>query len=136
MGTAPLAATLKVEAKQYKINSRKGIIMSYSMYLDDARIPENDFDVIVRSYEEAVEWVLNNGIPSFVSFDNDLGATSKGETLQTGYDFAKWLVQIALDEMLQFPPNFSFDIHCGDAVARNNIKAILNNYLHYNLIYN
>ncbi len=31
--------------------------MSYSMYLDDINHSKSDFDVIVRSYEEAVEWI-------------------------------------------------------------------------------
>jgi len=102
--------------------------MSYSMYLDDINHPKSDFDVVVRSYEEAVEWILKNGIPSFISFDNDL-------KYDISYDLAKWLVQSSLDGTLHFPQNFSFCVNNGDAVTRNNIKALLNNYLHFNFIY-
>ncbi len=117
------------------IGKQGEFMMSYTMYLDDKANPTNNYDVIVRSYAEAVEWVLKNGIPSFISFDNDLEDSKEGQNIYTGYDFAKWIVKMAFEEALHFPSNFSFDVHCGDAVARNNINAILNNYLHFNLIY-
>jgi hypothetical protein len=60
----------------------------HNLFLDDERFPIGDNWEIVRSYEEAVEFVLNNGLPRFVSFDHDLG------TEKTGYDFAKWLLII------------------------------------------
>ena len=42
------------------------------MYLDDLRTPEEEFDFIVRSYDEAIEVIKKYGIPNFLSFDNDL----------------------------------------------------------------
>jgi len=55
------------------------------MFLDDIRIPKNDYDVIVRSYDEAVAFVTNNGIPTFISFDHDLGCDENGNILKSGY---------------------------------------------------
>ncbi len=49
--------------------------MTYNLFLDDERFPPNDGKdwVIVRSVQEAVDYVEVNGLPSFISFDNDLG---------------------------------------------------------------
>jgi len=35
------------------------------MFLDDIRVPKNDYDVIVRNFEEAINFVKENGIPTF-----------------------------------------------------------------------
>lgn len=43
------------------------------MYLDDIRCPPNNDWVIVRSSDEAIEWIKKNGTPDFFSFDHDLG---------------------------------------------------------------
>ena len=40
------------------------------MFLDDIREPQNDYDVIVRNFEEAVEFVQKYGIPTFISFES------------------------------------------------------------------
>ena len=48
------------------------------MYLDDIREPKNNFDVIVRSYDEAVAFINKNGIPNFISFDHDLACDNNG----------------------------------------------------------
>lgn len=37
------------------------------MYLDDIREPKDSYDVIVRSYQEALLFVQKNGIPSYIS---------------------------------------------------------------------
>lgn len=69
------------------------------LFLDDVRDVEmiysqfsnKDF-VIVRSYSEFVNYILESGVPDFISFDNDLGETSEGVLLPSGYDAVKWLV--------------------------------------------
>ena len=43
------------------------------LYLDDVRDLPDDSFTLVRSYEEAVLFVKDNGIPPFISFDHDLG---------------------------------------------------------------
>lgn len=48
-----------------------------ALYLDDVRTPTQNIKdhedwAIVRSYEEFVQWIENNGIPHYVSFDHDL----------------------------------------------------------------
>ena len=106
------------------------------MYLDDIRIPVNDFDVIVRSFDDAVDFIRKNGIPSFISFDHDLGCNQKGEILQSGYDLAKWLVDMDIQNIHKFPNNFKFDIHSANPIGKNNIRAILNNYIQLKVRFN
>ena len=101
----------------------------YKMYLDDIRDPKNNFDVIVRSYDEAVEYILKNDIPNFISFDHDLGLENNGIVVKSGYDLAKWLVEQSLDGNLKFPNDFSFSVHSANPIGKNNIESILNNYL-------
>lgn len=103
------------------------------MYLDDIRNPVHEYDVIVISYDEAVDFVKNNGIPSYISFDHDLGCDDFGIVLKSGYDFAKWLVEQSLDGVLEFPSDFTFDVHSANPIGRNNINAILNNYLNFKI---
>ncbi|MGE4382461.1 MAG: cyclic-phosphate processing receiver domain-containing protein [Arcobacter sp.] len=105
------------------------------MYLDDIRTPINDYDVIVRSYNEAIEFVKNKGIPSFISFDHDLGCNEKGNVLKSGYDFAKWLVEMDIENIYKFPNDFSFEIHSANPIGKNNINSILNNYLIFKIKY-
>ena len=105
------------------------------MYLDDIREPKDSYDVIVRSYEEAVMFVQKNGIPSYISFDHDLGCEDTGEILKSGYDFAKWLVDMDIENIYKFPDNFSFNIHSANPIGRNNINSILNNYLKFKVRY-
>ncbi len=105
------------------------------MFLDDIRVPKNDYDVIVRNFEEAINFVKENGIPTFISFDHDLGCDEMGNILKSGYDFAKWLVDMDIENIYKFPDNFTFDIHSANPIGKNNIKAILNNYLLFKVRY-
>lgn len=66
---------------------------SIRLYIDDLRTPVDESFEIVRSFEEAVGFVGQNGAPDFISFDHDLGIDKTGNLLPSGYDFAKWLVE-------------------------------------------
>lgn len=105
--------------------------MSYSMYIDDLRTPQKKYDIVVRSYEEAIKYVLNHGMPSYISFDHDLGLSCDGIVAKNGYDFARWLIESSLDGKLKFPVDFSFWVHSANPVGKRNIESILNNYLNF-----
>ena len=98
----------------------------YNLFLDDERFPSGDsMDwVVVRSYDEAVAQVLNWGFPSFISFDHDLGPDEK-----TGYDFAKWIVELDMDHGVIDVENFEFYVHSQNPVGKENIEKLLENYL-------
>ena len=99
------------------------------MYLDDLRTPVEEFDFIVRSYDEAVEIIKKYGVPNFLSFDHDLGIDTNGELLKTGYDLAKWLVYYDQNNQYTFPMNFKYKVHSQNPIGKKNIIILLENYL-------
>lgn len=105
--------------------------MSIKLYLDDVRDLPDESYTLVRSYEEAVSFVQDNAIPPFISFDHDLGVDENDKLLPTGYDFAKYLVDMDMNNILMFPENFSFYVHSANPVGKKNIEAYLNNYFEF-----
>jgi len=96
------------------------------MFLDDERFPPNTplpWE-IVRNYDEAVAYVSAHGIPNFISFDHDIQSEPN-----TGYTFAKWLVEQELDGIHYFPDDFDFDVHSANPIGAENISQYLNLYL-------
>ena len=89
------------------------------LYLDDMRMPRNQDWTIVRSYQEFIDWVTNNGVPDYISFDHDLGEE------KSGFDCAKWLCNYCLDSHIPLP---EFSVHSANPVGRENIESIMNNY--------
>ena len=108
-----------------------------SLYLDDLRIPPNNKEwIIVRSYNEAIKWMKNNGCPDFISFDHDLGMIMRGKSIITddfnaknGCDLAKWMISedIKLNGKF-FPINFKYNIHSSNPTGSKNIELTLKEY--------
>ena len=104
--------------------------MTWNLFLDDERFPPDDGRewVIARGVPSAMSHILNRGMPSYISFDHDLG-----DEEMTGYDFAKWLIEDALNypnELdFQFPADFSFYVHSQNPIGKANIEGLLNGYL-------
>jgi len=116
------------------------------LFLDDERMPADvkwlliggvgsrgaDWQ-IVRSYDEAIKWVQDNGFPDVISFDHDLGLMHYANDYsdgKTGYDFAKWLVEYDMDTN-SMPVKFSFTVHSKNPTGTINIESILDNYIRY-----
>lgn len=96
------------------------------LYIDDERTPKTDLPWhITRSYEDATNIIRENGIPSYISFDHDLG------TGLSGYDIAKWIVEQDLDGTLSIPTDFQFNVHSANPVGRRNIECLLDSYLSF-----
>lgn len=102
------------------------------LFLDDIRTIEmvydkseiNNFD-IVRTYDAFVEYIKINGLPDFISFDNDLGLNDQGEVAPDGLAAAKWLVYKSGLDLT----NLEFKVHSANPVAAEQIKGLLNNYI-------
>ncbi|MBJ6367513.1 cyclic-phosphate processing receiver domain-containing protein [Snuella sedimenti] len=102
------------------------------LFLDDVRTIEmvydksleSEFD-IVRTYSEFVEYIKTNGLPNYISFDNDLGLGEDGNIAPDGLSAAKWLVY---DSGLDLR-NLEFKVHSANPVAAEQIKGLLNNYI-------
>lgn len=98
---------------------------SHNQYLGAAsRLPYGSWD-IVRSYEEFVSHVEKNGIPSVVSFDNDLyhsGDPSCTERVKSGCDCARFLVEKCVELQQDIP---TYYIHSANEQARPVIERIM-----------
>lgn len=120
----------------------------YRLFLDDIRTPASTFSyinnpiykekwVIVRSYDEFVSYISENGMPSLISFDHDLAdmhyimtdmITDDDYdimTEKTGYHCAKWLIGYCMDNQVS-PPDYL--IHSMNPIGTTNIRYLIENY--------
>ena len=124
--------------------------MSYNLFLDDLRFPEDVKWVklpsvqweIVRDYNQFVEIIQKKGVPRMVSFDHDLadehykeffacnkeGVINKGKiryeklTEKTGYHCAMWLSQFCVDKGLPLPLYY---LHSMNGPGCQNIFSVM-----------
>ncbi|BDD06104.1 cyclic-phosphate processing receiver domain-containing protein [Aureibacter tunicatorum] len=104
------------------------------LFLDDLRTVEMVYDIskidefdVVRTYDDFVKYITENGLPEFISFDNDLGLDENGQVAFDGYAAAKWLVyESGLDLK-----NLKFYVHSANPVASEQIRGLLNNYIKF-----
>ena len=99
------------------------------LYLDDIREPDDADCIVVRSFDEATNFVLERGVPEFISFDHDLGCSDDGQINPSGYDFARWLVESDISGLITIPDDFTFAIHSQNPVGSKNIEMLLNRYM-------
>jgi hypothetical protein len=104
-------------------------IGAWKLYLDDLRYPSDKSYTIARSVKDTQKLVNIFGVPTFISFDHDLGVDTKGELLLCGYDFVKWLVQMDMDGLIDLDVKFTFEVHSKNPVGAENIRRYLEQYL-------
>lgn len=98
--------------------------MTYKLFLDDERFPAgNDDWFIARTVNDAVQQIITMGIPSYISFDHDLGDGA------TGYDFTRWLLEFMMDNSQKFPANFGYYVHSMNPIGAANIRNKMDNAL-------
>lgn len=114
------------------------------LWLDDYRDPKEDkwlvfspipdpYDIVwVKSYNEFVSWINENGLPTGICFDHDLAdqhyapeTDNYKYTEKTGMDCAKWLIDHCIDNNKELP---KFASQSANPSGRENILALLNNY--------
>ncbi len=126
------------------------------LFLDDIRMPKEVHLylhrkmylvknwIIVRNYDQFVNYIETNGLPYFISFDHDLAdehyvpaeywksyetnkqyQESQTYKEKTGYECAKWLVDYCLDNNLECP---NFICHSLNPVGKDNINGLLTNF--------
>lgn len=128
----------------------------YNLFLDDIRFPEKVFDytgdkmyltpdwVIVRSYDEFVKYVTENGLPETVSFDHDLADEHYHRDMykgvaeyskhyesfkeKTGYDCVKWMVDYCINNEKPFP---NWYLHTMNPVGKANMEGYIRSYLRH-----
>lgn len=118
--------------------------MKHRIYLDDVRTPVDQEWIVVRNYDEFVTKVQELGLENIeiISLDHDLGDSAMQEyytnvspnytldysniTEKTGYDCAKWLVDLALDtQSSHFPVVYT---HSANPIGSANIMGYINNF--------
>lgn len=122
--------------------------MKRLLWLDDYRDPfdkEVDWLVFspigrdveihwVKSYQDFVRWVTENGLPDGICFDHDLGFTNEyyiENNLpsplieKTGYDCAKWLVDYCINNKFELP---LYNIQSANPIGKENIDKLLTNF--------
>jgi hypothetical protein len=118
--------------------------MTWNLFIDDERYLDdvtwapwevrekyrNEQWVIVRNVASACSEIVNRGMPSFISFDHDLG-----QDQPSGYELVKILIADALDypdqEEYQFPKDFSFYVHSQNPIGKASIEALINGYMEF-----
>jgi len=136
-----------------------GKINNTILWLDDFRNPftkqwfpkilpqyidRMDDIVWVKSYDEFIEWITENGMPFFISFDHDLAnehyapekyyvdgtydtwAKTQDFTEKTGMDCARWLVDYCMDTETNMCKWFS---HTANDAGRKNIDGLLISFI-------
>ncbi len=115
----------------------------FNLFLDDERVPyspngemkdafnytENldyiNLDwVIVRSYDQFIEYISLNGLPQLLSLDHDIADFTYGYE-KTGYDCVKWLCEYCIDNDVKFPNHL---IHTGNIIGGENMLVYIRNF--------
>lgn len=104
-------------------------LMEYRLFLDDERNVDDvyrdaDDFITVRNLDQMKEAIQQRGLPTFISFDHDLGENEKGDVLHSGYDAAKWMVH----EMELDIRGMEFKVHSWNIQTRDQISGLLNNW--------
>ncbi len=98
--------------------------MSYKLFIDDERFPVNPKEwCIVRSSLEACAKVQQDGLPSFISFDHDLGGDD------TSRKFIYWLIDYLIDNNDSFPKDFKFYVHSQNPIGAEWLRATMDSII-------
>lgn len=114
--------------------------MSWNLFIDDERDMadvkwasaemqnkyHNEEWTICRSHMQVISAIYENGMPTFISFDHDLG-----ENESTGHAIAKWIVHLDMESSVKIPDNFDFYVHSMNPIGKANIEGLLNGYLEH-----
>ena len=118
------------------------------LYLDDVRTPTTPLPgyepwVVVRNYQEFVDYITEHGVPEMISFDHDLAREHMDDyydqvaqqgyqfpsydlfTEKTGLDCAKWLIEHVQNtgQMIK-----KVSVHSHNPVGANNIQSMINGF--------
>lgn len=111
---------------------------TWNLFIDDERWPSDvnwaswygirDEWTVARTWGETRTLIDTYGVPSFISFDHDLGDE---QVCLNGYEIAQQLVEKDMNGEWQIPPDFDFEAHSQNVCGDENIRSLLNNYLRF-----
>lgn len=90
----------------------------YKMFIDDVREPPSNDYVVVRSSSEALDYIKNNGMPSFISFDHDLG----------GDDTTMVFLRKLVDYWNGYDTIPDYVVHSANPVGSKNIVSFMDSW--------
>lgn len=99
--------------------------MNYKMFIDDERFPIADDWAIVRSSDSAIRMIKQNGMPSEISFDHDLGGDD------TSIVIVDFIINGLLDKDFEIPIGFKYSIHSQNPIGSINIKTKMDNIIRF-----
>lgn len=122
--------------------------LNYNLFLDDERKVEDVSWIVyppcewivVRSYQQFVDVIIQSGVPQRVSFDHDLADQHYAEYVnstktgffnynkileKTGYHACKWLIEHCLEKKIPFPEYY---IHTMNPIGKTNIQSLIDSY--------
>lgn len=110
--------------------------MSYSIFLDDERIPTDVTWLalpamlwyVARTYQAFIDGIKLRGMPEYITFDHDLQDFNEDGTENTGYTCLKWLVDYCIDHDMMLPVCF---FHSMNPIGVKNMKSYYENALKY-----
>lgn len=103
---------------------------TWKLFLDDEREPVGDGWTTCRSVSDAVAVVAMFGLPSYVSFDHDLGdGPAPFGYDNTGMGFAHWMSDRILDGDAELPEGFSYYVHSQNPIGAANIRNFMEKFL-------
>ena len=78
----------------------------------------------VKSFDEFANYIENNGVPKFISFDNDLknGRMTVDGEVPNGEDCVKWLINYCNDNKLKLPKYY---LHTANHKQRDILNKLL-----------
>lgn len=89
------------------------------LFIDDERNPPSNDYVVLRSSQEAIDYIKTNGWPTFISFDHDLGGDD------TTMVFLYRLVNEVWDGKTN-PPDYQ--VHSANPVGSLNIQSFMQSW--------
>jgi hypothetical protein len=89
------------------------------LFIDDIRDPPTNDYHVVRSTTEAIEWIKTNGMPSFISFDHDLGGDD------TSMIFLNKIYQEFWKEWDDIP---DYQVHSANPIGSKNIVSFMESW--------
>lgn len=118
--------------------------MKYKLFLDDCRVPKDvliykslsiydkEHWIIVKNFNQFVDYIRRKGIPEVISFDHDLCDFyySEEETKEkTGHDAVKWFIDYLEEHQIKTLPDCLF--HSQNPIGNLAMTQTWNDYKRY-----
>jgi hypothetical protein len=107
------------------------LMSTWKLFLDDEREPVGTGWTVCRSVAEAIAVTGMFGLPSYISFDHDLGdGVAPVGYDNTGMGFAKWFADQVMDGA-HMPEGFDFYVHSQNPIGADNIRSYMRKFLRH-----